>query len=52
MMLRIAQKDAEELAFANLAPEMRNAIEQRIAIKKINDQRAEQGLSPIPTNRY
>jgi hypothetical protein len=52
MMLRIAQKDAEELAFANLAPEMRNAIEQRIAIKKINDQRAEQGLSPVPTNRY
>ncbi len=52
MMLRTAQKEAENLAFANLKPEMRNAIEQRIMIKKINDQRAEQGLSPVPTNRY
>ena len=52
MMLRTAQKEAENLAFANLEPEMRNAIEQRIMIKKINDQRAEQGLSPVPTNRY
>jgi hypothetical protein len=52
MMLREAQKDAEELAFKNLEPEMRNAIEQRIMVKKINDQRAEQGIAPIPTNRY
>ena len=52
MMLRTAQKQAEDLAFNNLSPEMRNAIEQRIMLKKINDQRAEQGISPIPTNRY
>jgi len=52
MMLRDAQKQAEDLAFNNLTPEMRNAIEQRIMLKKINDQRAEQGISPIPTNRY
>ena len=52
MMLRAAQKTAEELAFNNLDPEMRNAIEQRIMVKKINDQRAEQGIMPIPTNRY
>jgi hypothetical protein len=52
MMLREAQKNAEELAFNNLKPEMRNAIEQRIMVKKINDQRAEQGIDPIPTNRY
>ena len=52
MMLRTAQKQAEQLAFNNLSPEMRNAIEQRIMLKKINDQRAEQGISPIPTNRY
>ena len=52
MMLRDAQKSAEELAFNNLEPEMRNAIEQRIMVKKINDQRAEQGIAPIPTNRY
>ena len=52
MMLRQAQKTAEELAFNNLSPEMRNAIEQRIMLKKINDRRAEQGIVPIPTNRY
>tara|TARA_R100000005_G_scaffold70360_1_gene37998 strand:+ start:2668 stop:6672 length:4005 start_codon:yes stop_codon:yes gene_type:complete len=52
MMLREAQKKAEELAFNNLDPELRNAIEQRIMVKKINDQRAEQGIAPIPTNRY
>ncbi len=52
MMLRDAQKNAEELAYRNLTPEMRNAIDQRIMIKKINDQRAEQGIMPIPTNRY
>ena len=50
MMLRQAQKQAEEAAFNYLDPEMRNAIEQRIMLKKINDERAEQGL--IPTNRY
>lgn len=52
MMLREAQKQAEELAFKNLSPEIRNAIEQRIMVKKINDQRAQQGIVPIPTNRY
>ena len=52
MMLREAQKNAEELAYNNLAPEVRNAIDQRIMIKKMNDQRAEQGIMPIPTNRY
>jgi hypothetical protein len=52
MMLREVQKDAEELAFNNLEPEMRNAIDQRIMLKKINDQRAEQGIMPILTNRY
>ena len=52
MMLRDAQKTAEELAYNNLNPEVRNAIDQRIMIKKMNDQRAEQGIMPIPTNRY
>ena len=52
MMIREAQKTAEEYAFANLEPEMRNAIEQRIMLKKMNDQRAEQGIMPITTNRY
>ncbi len=52
MMLRDAQKQAENLAFKNLSPEMRNAIEQRIMLKKINGQRAEQGILPISTNRY
>ena len=52
MMLRTSQKEAEERAFAALDPEMRSAIEQRIRIKQLNAQRAQQGLSPIPTNRY
>ena len=52
MMLREAQKNAEELAYNNLDAEVRNAIDQRIMIKKMNDQRAEQGIMPIPTNRY
>ena len=52
MLLRLAQKDAEELAYNNLKPEVRNAIDQRIMLKKMNDQRAEQGIMPIPTNRY
>ena len=43
MMIRQAQKTAEEYAFRNLEPEMRNAIEQRIMLKKRNDIRAEQG---------
>ena len=52
MMIREAQKTAEEYAFRNLEPEMRNAIEQRIMLKKRNDIRAEQGIMPITTNRY
>jgi hypothetical protein len=52
MMLRQAQKTAEELAFNSLDSNMRNAIDQRIMLKKINDRRAEQGIMPIPTNRY
>ena len=52
MMLREAQKDAEELAYRNLTPEMRNAIDQRIMVQKMNNRRAEQGIMPIPTNRY
>ena len=50
--LRIAQKEAEELAFESLEPDVRNAIEQRIMLKKINDENALMGISPIPTNRY
>ena len=52
MMIRDAQKQAEEMAFFNLEPPIRDAIEQRIMLKKMNDQRAEQGIMPIPTNRY
>ena len=52
MMIRDAQKQAEEMAFFNLEPPMRDAIEQRIMLKKMNNQRAEQGIMPIPTNRY
>jgi hypothetical protein len=52
MMLRAAQKRAEELAFNSLNPEMKAAIEQRIRVKNINTSRAQQGLGPIPTNRY
>jgi uncharacterized membrane protein len=52
MMIRDAQKQAEEKAFFNLEPPIRDAIEQRIMLKKMNDQRAEQGIMPIPTNRY
>ena len=52
MLLRLAQKDAEEAAYNNLKPEVRNAIDQRIMVKRMNDQRAEQGIMPIPTNRY
>ena len=35
-----------------LTPEMKAAIEQRIRVKQINSTRAQQGLGPIPTNRY
>ena len=52
MMLRDVQKEAEERAFNMLTPEMKAAIEQRIQVKKINSTRAQQGLGPIPTNRY
>ena len=51
MMLRDAQKRAEELAFNNLEPETRNAIEQRILLKQRNDERAKAGKAPIPTPR-
>ncbi len=50
--LRAAQQQAEELAFQSLEPEVRNAIEQRIMLKKINDEKAQMGILPIPTNRY
>lgn len=50
--LRAAQKQAEELAFQSLSPEIRNSIEQRIMLKKINDENALMGILPIPTNRY
>ena len=50
--LRAAQKQAEELAFQSLAPDVRNAIEQRIMLEKINDENALMGILPIPTNRY
>jgi hypothetical protein len=50
--LRLAQRQAEKLAFDSLTPEMRNEIEQRILLKKINDENALMGIMPIPTNRY
>ncbi len=52
MMLREAQKKAEGFAFDALDSNIRDAIEQRIQLKKINGQRAEQGLSPILNTRY
>ena len=52
MELRTAQKQAEELAFGSLNPEIRNVIEQRIRLKEINDENALMGIMPIPTNRY
>ncbi len=51
MMLKDAQKRAEELAFNNLEPDIRNAIEQRILLKQMNDSRAMAGKAPIPTPR-
>ena len=50
--LRAAQKRAEELAFQSLTPEVRDSIEQRIRLKKINDENALMGILPIQTNRY
>ena len=50
MLLKNAQKEAEELAFSELDFEMQDAIQQRINIKKQNDRNAELGI--IPTNRY
>ena len=52
MMLRDAQKEAEKRAYNTLTPEMKAAIDQRIRVKNINATRAQQGLGPIPTNRY
>jgi hypothetical protein len=50
ILLKDAQKQAEELAFAELAFEMQDTIQQRINLKKMNDRNAELGI--IPTNRY
>jgi hypothetical protein len=50
MMLAEAQKQAEEAAFYKLDFTRRSEIEQRIMLKKLNDERAELGI--IPTNRY
>ena len=52
MQLRTAQKQAEELAYGALDPKVRNAIENRIMIKKLTETRAKMGTSFIPTNRY
>jgi hypothetical protein len=49
-MLRDSQKLAEDLAYEALDSEMKNGIQQRILIQKINDRNATQGI--IPTNRY
>ena len=49
-MLRDAQKLAEDFAYEALDSEMKNGIQQRILIQKINDRNAAQGI--IPTNRY
>ena len=50
ILLKDAQKQAEELAFAELDFEMQDTIQQRINLKKMNDRNAELGI--IPTNRY
>ena len=50
ILLKDAQKQAEELAFAELDFEMQDTIQQRINLKKRNDRNAELGI--IPTNRY
>ena len=50
VMLKEAQKQAEEAAYGRLDFEMQSAIQQRIHLRKINLERAEMGL--IPGNRY
>ena len=50
IMLAEAQKQAEEAAFFKLDITRRGEIEQRINIKRLNDENAELGI--IPTNRY
>ena len=52
MMLRDAQKRAEERAFQSLDPQMQADIEQRILLRKINNQRAEEGIAPLLDTRY
>ncbi len=50
IMLSEAQKQAEEAAFFKLDITRRGEIEQRINIKRLNDENAELGI--IPTTRY
>jgi len=50
IMLSEAQKEAEELAFFELDSVMRDEIQQRIMLRKLNNERAEMGI--IPGNRY
>ena len=50
VMLRDAQKRAEEAAFTSLNSDMRLAIEQRILTKGLNEENALKGI--IQTNRY
>jgi hypothetical protein len=50
IMLRDAQKAAEQVAFAELDIDMRQAIDRRILERKANAQRAQQGI--LPTTRY
>ena len=50
ILLKDAQKQAEEIAFDELDFEMQDAIQQRINLKRMNDRNAELGI--IPTNRY
>jgi hypothetical protein len=52
MMLKDAQKRAEERAFQSLDPQMQADIEQRILLRKINNQRAEEGIAPLLDTRY
>ena len=49
-MLRDAQKAAEQVAFAELDIDMRQAIDRKILERKANAQRAQQGI--LPTTRY
>ena len=52
MMLRDAQKIAEERAFQSLDPQMQADIEQRVLLRKINNKRAEEGIAPLLDTRY